>query len=277
MTDPLEKFSNNLHEFIKNINKSKAVQVRSKALREQGIALVQLYFRKVKPQIVTHIRNEAVLAELDAEMQHLLILTQRRTKKDIYKKILKSIISHIQKVSVLRELKISQALTEQSANQRISFSHLERGILNTLKQLIPTAALSYEQALVDLNNSDRISFRGTANELRETLRETLDHLAPDTAIQRQNGFTLEKGQTKPTMKQKVRFILKARGLSKTASKVPELSVDMVEERIASLTRSIYDRSSLSSHISSIRTEVLQLKNTQIKRSLYIILLRILTP
>jgi hypothetical protein len=114
--------------------------------------------------------------------------------------------------------------------------------------------------LIDLYSPQRISFRGTANELREALRETLDHFAPDKEVVKQQGFVLEKGLNKPTMKQKVRFILTARGLSRTASKVSEESVNVVEERFPSLVRAIYNRSSISAHINSAKSEVLQLKN-----------------
>ena len=89
-------------------------------------------------------------------------------------------------------------------------------LISTLEAIVPTAALSYKQALTDLNICNhKISFRGTATELREALRETLDHLSPDTAIMKEPGFKLEQNQTKPTMKQKVRYILKMRNLNDT--------------------------------------------------------------
>src|SRR6202011_3268720 len=51
-------------------------------------------------------------------------------------------------------------------------------IIKTLEGLVPPAALSYRQAIADLSDDNRVSFRGPALELREALRETLDHLAP---------------------------------------------------------------------------------------------------
>jgi hypothetical protein len=61
------------------------------------------------------------------------------------------------------------------------------------------------------------------------------------------------------MKQKVRFILRARGVSTTATEVPENAVNLVEESIGKLTRAAYNRSSLSTHVSGNRSEVLQMK------------------
>ena len=49
------------------------------------------------------------------------------------------------------------------------------------------------------------------------------------------------------MKQKVHFIFKNRERNTTESAVPENAVNMVEEVIASTTRSTYDRGSLSAH------------------------------
>ena len=259
MADVWDSFCDKIDEFRKSIGQNKAVHVNIKSLREQGKTLVQSYFREARPDIVTQMKNETILSDLDQHMQNLLDLTQHRTEKALYKNILKLSRDCIQKISIQRELEISKALSGQIDERNAGFSNLEKSILNILEQLLPSAALSYQQALLDLNSSQRISFKGTANELREALRETLDHLATDTEVMKQEGFTLEKGRTKPTTKQKVRFILKARGLSRKASKASEESVDIIEERFPSLVRATYDRSSISTHINSTRSEVLQLK------------------
>jgi hypothetical protein len=81
--------------------------------------------------------------------------------------------------------------------------------IRKLDALVPSAALSYEQAVLDLKDDSRVSFRGPALELREALREILDHLAPDsTAVP---GYVQEKDRDGPTMKQKVRFVMKKKG------------------------------------------------------------------
>src|SRR6266853_172856 len=51
--------------------------------------------------------------------------------------------------------------------------------LATLDKVVPTTALSSRQAPQDLGDQQRVSYRGTAAELREVLRELLDHLASD--------------------------------------------------------------------------------------------------
>ncbi len=95
-------------------------------------------------------------------------------------------------------------------------------------------------------------------ELREALRETLDHLAPDDEVTTAPGYVQEKNWSGPTMKQKVRFILKARGQTKSASEVPEQTTTTIDEMIGTLTRSVYDRSSVATHLALEKRTVLQI-------------------
>ncbi len=135
----------------------------------------------------------------------------------------------------------------------------ENAIFAHLSQIIPTAANSYKQALFDLSSENRISYRGMANELREAIRETLDYLAPDEKVVSQDNFKYEAGRNAPTMKQKVRYILKTRGLPENSRNAPEDAVALVEERMAAFARSVYERSSISAHIATQKKELLQVK------------------
>ena len=128
-------------------------------------------------------------------------------------------------------------------------------IVATLDEICPTASLAYQQALADLNQEQRLSWRGPATDLREALRETLDILAPDNDIEASPNFKLEQDAKRPTMKQKVRYILKNRGINSGAFAPPENAVQGIEEVIGSLTRSVYTRSSVSTHTSTDRSEV----------------------
>lgn len=130
-------------------------------------------------------------------------------------------------------------------------------IIETLTDLCPSAAAAYSQALEDLGNVDRQSWRGPATDLREALRETLAILAPDDVITKSPGFKLEKDAHRPTMKQKVRYILKSRGTPGTAMAVPEHAVQGIEDIVGGLTRSVYDRSSMSTHTPTDKREVVR--------------------
>ena len=73
------------------------------------------------------------------------------------------------------------------------------------------------------------------------------------------GVRVEPDQRGYTQKQKVRHILKSRGVTENARKVPEDSVRLIEELTASLARSVYVRGSISAHVTSPVEEVRQLK------------------
>ncbi len=144
---------------------------------------------------------------------------------------------------------IQKLLPHQSSVKAESAVHGEEDekIIRKLDELVPSAALSYKQATLDLGDGNRVSFRGPALELREALREILDHLAPDGKVTTAPGYIQEKERTGPTMKQKVRFIMKING-KRSSSDAPEQAVIAFEEAIASLTRAVYERSSKATHV-----------------------------
>ena len=131
-------------------------------------------------------------------------------------------------------------------------------IISRLDTLVPTAALSYKQAIIDLGDDSRISFRGPALELREALREVLDHLAPDVEVTASLGHSETKETSGPTRKQKVRFIMKKKG-KRSASAAPEQAVTAFEEAIAQLTGAVYERSSKATHTAGQRQAVVQIR------------------
>jgi len=109
------------------------------------------------------------------------------------------------------------------------------------------------------SEAGRLSFRGVAVELRECLREVLDHLVPDDEVTKMTGFKLEGDQKKPTMRQKARFVFRSRERPDSAMKAPEDAVSAAEERAASLVRSVYERGNVSTHVATTGGEVRQLK------------------
>ncbi len=183
--------------------------------------------------------------------QDLLRLTQGNNSKASYSKRIKKV------ETTLKELAIKDVANTQP---QLITQQNERILLATLESILPTAALSYRQAIIDLEGSiQKISYRGTASELREALRETLDHLAPDKDILNANWFKPEQGQSKPTMKQKVRYILKNRNINETKRLPTEKSIEMIDELIGQVARAVYNRASLSTHVSTTRVEVIQIK------------------
>jgi hypothetical protein len=180
-------------------------------------------------------------------------------RRSTYLKQLKSIQQSLEQLEAQREFAIGASAKRATGTASVISDH-ERRIVGTLETLVPSAALSYRQAVIDLSSPGRISFRGTAAELRETLREVLDHLAPDDAVSAMAGFKLEHEQKRPTMKQKVRFILRPRGQSRTAIESAEKTAELVDELAASVVRSIYERASVSTHAPTTIVEVKRIKS-----------------
>jgi hypothetical protein len=122
---------------------------------------------------------------------------------------------------------------------------------------VPNAARSFKQALIDLTDSKRFSYRGPAVELREALRETLDFLAPDKEVVKMDGYKQEPKLNGPTMKQKVRFILRARGMKDETA--PEQAASAIEEIVGGFARSVYTMSNTGTHGSKERADVMRIR------------------
>ncbi|MEX2165312.1 MAG: hypothetical protein WD823_13865 [Sulfuricaulis sp.] len=257
--DEWDSLTSLIEEFRAALQRSTAIHVSAMPLRDGAKKIVQQYFRHTRPHLIALKCQPDKVSVLDDEMQSLLKLANGKNRKQSYKKVLKTIRALQHDVGAEREINLGQRDASSSINASSIYSVIEQRILDTLQRLVPSAALSYQQALDDLQSTSRVSFRGVANELRESLREVLDHLAPDAEVMKAAGFKLEKDKTTPTHKQKVRHILRSRGISKTVSKTPEDSVSLIEESMASLARSAYERSSISTHIASARREVQQVK------------------
>ena len=255
--DSWDTFWNQICSIKAAIAKSKAINLNSVSTREDTRHLVQQYFRTTRPQLTSLGIDNEILSALDEPLQNLLRLANGRNRRDSYRKAIRAIDTCRTGLEIERERLLGGSdLQSRSASH---VSRVEQQIITTIEQLVPSASLSYQQAVRDLRDTKRLSYRGVAVEIREALREVLDHLAPDQDVARSSGFKLEKDVKKPTMKQKARFILKSRGLSSTALSAPQDAVSRVEDSAASLARSVYTRGSLSTHMATSREEVLQLK------------------
>lgn len=226
----------------------KAAHVNSAKIIEAIKKIVNDYFYIYRPLLAS---SGIDVQGLDSMMQELLRLTNSRSLVSKYKGIFKSL--KVETASLERESLVM--LSENPSRSGVLLtSHVENLIIQTLERISPSTAKSYIQVLNDLYSNDRISYRGTAGEIREVLREVLDELAPDIDVEASPGFKFEKDGkdnskllTRPTMKQKVRFILKSRGVASGAMKTPEDAVSIIEESIASLARSTYNRGSIGAH------------------------------
>jgi len=248
-----------LREHLKKLrnllNRASAKQVQAQSIISSSKNLVSQYFNNTRPVFQSNSLDNESLGGLDNWMQQLLTLTQKSSLKSRYNRIVKSVNQELNGI----EVALVTTSTELPSAPIAKLDGKEKRIATTLKGLVESAGLSYEQACLDLRDNNRCSYRGAAAELREALREVLEHLAPHKEVVSQENFKLEKDQKKPTMKQKVQYILKSRGKNKSQTEAPESAVALVEERVGALARSVYNRSSVSTHISTSKQEVRQIK------------------
>jgi predicted pPIWI-associating nuclease len=249
-----------LRDFIAEVDATKqamrtcgSVQLNSSKHRHRVQAMVDNYFKNVRSALAHDEEQTESLRFVDSSLQELLTLSHTRALVSKYVRLLKQVRSTLVQLD-------SVATSAGSQNSVIIVSDVDRRIITTLQTLIPSAALSYSQAMADLQSERRLSWRGPATDLREALRETLDHLAPDDEVTKSDGFKLEQGTSGPTMKQKVRYILKKRGVSKTLANTPESAADSVETAVGSFVRSVYNRSSVSTHTPTDKHEVLRVRD-----------------
>lgn len=250
-----DQFAERLRELETLLSQSTAHTIRSSRIRELARALAQQFFREVRPHLVEIGVQEAEIARLDAPVRELLEISLGHVERSKYVQRAAEARQAFADLAPLRETYMGRAGSVGTA----ILTPVEDRIVQTLQRLNPTAAQSYLQAIIDLSGSPRHSYRGTAHELREALRETLDHFAPDGAVMAEPGFVLERGQTRPTQRQKALFVLSKRHLPAGARRTPEEAVSMVEELGASIARSTYTRGAINAHSSTQATEVRQLK------------------
>lgn len=233
-----------------------STNVSSARVREAARAAVQFYFREVRGTLQAVGIEAERIDEIDQELQRLIELAAAVNRKSTYLGIIRGLAKLRAPLTMAIEIR---ANTKPAPPSPVVISHVETAILQTLETLLPLTALSYRQAIQDLADQKRSSYRGVAAELREVLREVLDHLAPDADVMKAPGFKLEKDQAKPTMKQKTIHILKARGLNDTQRKPPTDAIAIVESSVGSLARAAYSAGSLATHVSAERAEVLEFK------------------
>ena len=229
-------------------------QIQSNAIKNKIKSFVYEYFKDSRPILLSGGLIDENLTNTDSAMQDLLRCAQRNTLKVIYLRYFTKLSEYLNEI----ELKIISPIS--SGEKDLPNHQKYQQILETLGKIAPSAAKSYQQALLDLQDQNRISWRGTVVELRESLREVLDALAPDNEVVSQPNFKLEQNAKRPTMKQRAVFILKSRNASNKHLKTFESEVDVVEELCGGFIRSVYERSSEGTHTRISRNEALRIKD-----------------
>ena len=229
----LEQLNSHVAKFATLLNRSRGKFVEPRRVRKLALTIAQTYFTSVHAELAATEPRRGLPEEIEFTVSAILQLTSNVREKIAYVGQLNELRPFLQEAMV--------AVMKAGGIRRLVLSDTEKGILSTLVKLLPSTAVSYEQALRDIAGGQRISWRGPAAELREVLREVVDHFAPDEQVMAAPGFQLEKGLMKPTQKQKIRFILKARNTNSAATTTATDALDTFENGIATLGRSTYQR------------------------------------
>lgn len=240
-----------------SLRRGQAVNVNDQSSKDRAIGLAARYFNDIRPELVATSGETDTLLSHDELWQQLVRLAHGNNARRTYLKTIGTIRKQLSEFSIAALAK--PILQAPDSGVGTSLSREETLILRTLESLVPSAAASYRQGLTDLMGSERLSYRGTAAEFRESLRETLDHLAPDADVQAQTWYQPEEGQKKPTMKQKARYILISRDRNKTQRDSAEKMLALIEELSGEVMRAVYNRASLATHIHQSKGEVQQIK------------------
>ena len=236
----------------KALNALNGERVSSQGLKKSLRELAERYFTEIRPSLIDSTEAEQHISAVNDAMQSLVEMCHKRGMKSGYIDLLRTAKRHL---IVLDSKLVSTPLTVGAGPGEKTPA--DTRVITTLRALVPSAALSYEQALIDLDQPERLSWRGPATDLREALRETLDHLAPDDEVKAAPGYKVEPDARGPTMKQKVRYILKNRQTSKSIAATTEDATKSVDEAIGAFVRSVYTRSSVSTHTPTDKSEVLR--------------------
>lgn len=254
--DILSSCITNLQNLSHQIKQSSALHVNSNLLKTKIKDFVKSYFQTIRVDLK---QNNLETDSLDEQVQFLLSLANSRSLVSSYKTTLSLLEKSFRTLESQQLIVESNKLVEtRNSSSEIVAVGQDKKIIDLLSKILPPIALSYQQVLIDISEK-RLSYKGTASEQREILREVLDYLAPDSEVMIIPSFKLEKDRTLPTMKQKVRFILKKRNKSQSAIEVPENATAIIEESIAKLARATYNRGSLSTHTETEKKEVVNLK------------------
>jgi hypothetical protein len=231
-------------------------EVNSASDRQSARGLVDVYFSDTRPVLRACGMPDDRLAPLDVLMQGLLRKAQRKTRRTVYVELVGKIAREVNELEIDAAVRASLPATTADA----VMPEQDRRIVGTLQGLCPSAAASYSQGMRDLGGPERLSWRGPATEFREALRQTVDLLAPDDKLAVEPGFQLEPKMTRPSLRQKARFILKSRRRPGRAIDATTEAIGIVDEKVAAFVPTVYGQASQSLHGQSSREEVRSIRN-----------------
>lgn len=251
MNAHVAKLRDTIGDINRQLGRNRAQHLNNQIAKNSIRDGVGFYFSKTRSSLISHGVSEDTLGPIDSAFQDLLRCIQKRTLASKCRKILKILIEATNELEVtsLKFSSSSQAMNDLEDTK----------ILETLMRINPVAASCFKQGMEDLR-TQRDSWRGTAVEFRESLRELLDSLAPDTEVMKQQGFKMEPDVKGPTMKQKTIFILKSREKGSTSIKCATDTEAVIDGLLGQVVRSVYTRAATGVHTPITKEEAYKIKD-----------------
>lgn len=103
--------------------------------------------------------------------------------------------------------------------------------------------------------SDLPNYSGAVSELRDTVTLVLHFVAPDDKVMGEQGFQLERGQTKPTRKQRAKYAARVNFLSRDLAKGLVSELELLEshcEQVGVFVSAGYSAASALTHTTATR-------------------------
>lgn len=230
------EYERQLEGLEKALGRRKAVHINSPEEISRVRAVVTTWFEGLRPAATSQGVKTENLEAVDAPLRRCMELTLQRSPRNSYRASIRAASKQFKRLILL-------PLTTQTTTSSLGFS--SELVAQKLSQVSPVLAAGYRQVHRDLADKGRLSYKGTANELRETLREVLERLAPDEQVRTQPWYKPLK--ERPTHQQRAQYILERRSVGSKVHDVASRSLSVVEEGLSHLVRDMFSRTAAAAH------------------------------
>ena len=159
MPSPITAFILQLAQARKNLNRVTSPQLHSQKRRDSLRGLVEDYFNNIRPSLISASEQDQEVGNVDNLMQELLVLCHKHGSVKRYQ----TLLSKARKALIGLDARL--VVFPIGSEGLGSDNSVDTMIIETLEQIVPSAALSYKQALQDLQTDERYSWGGPATDL----------------------------------------------------------------------------------------------------------------
>lgn len=222
-----------------------------------AIAACRSWFDDYRQKLVVLEIAPELLIKIDEAMRSLLKLTNSSRRRSAYQAQIKKAKKS------LDALIVDAQISEWRLAKQDNISVADAEVVSLLTNLDPDLERRYTQAIYDLSDQQRISYSGTANELREVIRITLQLKAPDNKVTKKDWFQDARKKpksdlpTNPTQAERVKFILEKRRASDNAIKNTQSNEELIDSLLSKVVRTTYSRVNAGVHGKENREEIIR--------------------